>query len=114
MNLILTVLVVALVWWFVTRLLVGGGDCCGAARFNDFPDRYNVPCDASRIAGYNLPLSWNRMCSNLTEGFHGAPIESVGQGCQTPPDCVACERPFRGYDLSRREIFPIYWQDWKM
>lgn len=99
-----------------------GSGCggCGCGRALGFPDLYTQPCDASRIAGYNLPKGWNRMCSSLREGFQPLEAserscESVVPGeCQPPPTCEDCERPFAGYDTRHREIFPIYWQEWKM
>lgn len=100
--------------------MCGAGCGCSCRRALGFPDVYTQPCDASRIAGYNLPAGWNRMCSSLREGFQ--PLEqsqrSCGSaptgGCQPKPTCADCERPFTGYDTRHREIFPIYWQEWKM
>ena len=142
MNTLLFLLLVLAMLWFLSRLFgfqlgcascsgscecgcIGGCKCgagcgCSCRRALGFPDLYTQPCDASRIAGYNLPAGWNRMCSSLREGFQ--PLEesqrsctapSTG-GCQAQPTCADCERPFTGYDTRHREIFLIYWQEWKM
>ena len=176
MNLIVLLIVIIAVWWIMTRVLglrkyFGCGMCddeadnwvCGGEA-RGFPDIYTEPCDASRIAGYNLPRGWNRMCSSLTEtgaeGFCGAkkvsegfcgdqkrqcgsqrcggvenfssveygrygspgypqPINAVcgpveDPGCQRPPTCDDCERPFRGYEIGNLQQIPMCLQEWKM
>ena len=89
MNVLVLLILVVLGWWFLSRLL--GLKGCES-------------CDASRIAGYNLPKGWRNMCDTMREGF----------ACQKPIDCNDCEKPFRGYDTSHREIYPIYYQEWQM
>mgnify|MGYP006998095042 CR=1 FL=1 len=109
------ILLVAAAWFFMTRLIGGCSNCSQPKMVNHVtgPKCQNVPlrqktCNVilNERSGYIVPKGWETVRENLRERF------DVSEQCPEKLSCSGCEKPFRGYITSNRDIYPLYLNEW--